>query len=179
MNQRHLGVILILVAIIMGVFVHIIGERESRYIIDFEASNGTCFLEDGTCLHEESTKISAFGWSISLILLIIGLYLTFFDTTQKHLLDHTIKVSEALESAKKIEKEKDEFSAFLAGFTEDEQKVLRAVKEQEGIQQSTLRYRTDISKTSLSLMLKSLEDRKIISKKNAGKTNEIYLVKKF
>ena len=82
-------------------------------------------------------------------------------------------------SALKEAKEKDVFQAYLAGFSEEEQKVLKAVKEQEGIQQSTLRYRINMPKTSLSLLLKSLEEREIITRKEHGKTNEIFLVRKF
>ncbi|MSR86189.1 hypothetical protein EXS74_02240 [Candidatus Woesearchaeota archaeon] len=78
-----------------------------------------------------------------------------------------------------LAKQRDEFHAYLAGFSQEEQKVLKAVQEQEGIQLSTLRYRTGISKTSLSLLLKSLEERGIISKKEHGKTNLVFLVRKF
>ena len=52
-------------------------------------------------------------------------------------------------------------------------------RSQEGIKQSTLRYKTDMSKTTLSLMLKSLEERKFVKRKPSGKTNQVYLVKKF
>jgi len=50
---------------------------------------------------------------------------------------------------------------------------------QEGIKQSTLRYKTGMSKTFLSLLLKHLEEKDIIYRKEDGKTKRLYLKNKF
>ena len=65
----------------------------------------------------------------------------------------------------------------LTGLDEDEKKVLTAVKEQDGISQSTLKYRTDLSKTKLSVILSQLEKKGLIAKVKKGKTNDIFLKK--
>lgn len=89
------------------------------------------------------------------------------------------EVSKALESREKKDIENEKFSAFLSTFSEEEKVVLGAIKEQDGITQSTLRYRTGLSKTGLSLMLKNFEDKNIISRKPDGKTNKVFLRKIF
>ncbi len=141
---------------------------------------GSCYLADGTCLHDDRDySLYVLGWGFSVALILFGAYIGFIDKTQKILAEHQLKVSSALRDAKKEGSKKDKFEAFLAGFNEEERSVLKAVQEQEGIKQSTLRYKTGISKSSLSLLLHSLEERDILSRKKSGKTNEVFLRKKF
>ncbi len=179
MNQKHIGVLLIILAVFIASFVLVSKFKEEVIIKEIVQENGSCFLDDGTCLHERNLGLYVFGFGMAGAILLFGFYLTFFDKTQQLIAEHQIKVSKALAAAKKQEREKDEFRAYVAGFNEEEQKILKAVKDQEGIKQSTLRFKTNISKTALSLILKSLEEREIISRKPAGKTKEIYLIKKF
>lgn len=181
MNQRQIGVIVIIIGILFSLFLFIAKAREDQYMREImDLNQGSCFLEDGTCLHaDRSFLLYVFGGVMSLSSVVLGIYLVFFDKTQQMLASQHKEVSLALKEAREKEKEKDEFNAFISGFNEDEQKVLKAIKEQEGIQQSTLRYRTGMSKTALSLLLKSLEDRDIITRKHSGKTNMIFLRKKF
>jgi DNA-binding MarR family transcriptional regulator len=176
MNQKTIGTIIIIVGVLLAVFVFLAKAKEDSYINNYIKEKGSCYLADGTCLHDtRDYSLYIGGWVLSASLIILGVYLVVFDRTQAALAEHQVKVSSALKEAK----EKDEFSAFLAGFTDDEQKVIKAIKEQDGIKQSTLRYRTGMSKTAVSLMLKSLEERDIVSRKDSGKTNEVYLRKKF
>lgn len=179
MNQRHIGIVILVVAILIISFVLVSKSIEDSYIEQITIEKGSCFLDDGTCLHQQSASLYIVGFALAGALLLFGIYLTLFDRTQKIIAEHQVKVSGALEKAMKQEKDKDEFKAYLSGFDENEQIILKTVREQEGIKQSTLRYKTGISKTSLSLILKSLEKRKIISRKEKGKTKLVYLVKKF
>jgi DNA-binding MarR family transcriptional regulator len=181
MNQKQIGIILIIMGVLLSTFVYVAKVREDGMIsLMIQQQGGSCYLADGTCLHDNRDwSLYIAGWAFSFATIIFGLYLIFFDKTQQMLAEHQVKVSAALgEAAKKTGKE-EKFKAFLAGFNEDERKAIGAIHEQDGILQSTLRYRTGMSKTALSLMLKSLEERDIISRKESGKTNEVFLRKKF
>ncbi len=180
MNQKQIGIIILILGILLTMFVTVEIKKQNTYIDWFIEEQGTCYLNDGTCLHEERSYLSfIFGSAIAIALVLFGIYLAIFDKTQMKLAKHQKEIALALKESKKQEKEKSNFEAFLAGFNADEQKVLKTVKEQEGIKQATLRYKTGMSKTSLSLLLKKLEEKEIISRKPEGKTNKVYLRKRF
>lgn len=178
MNQKQIGIAVLIIGLLVAGFVYIAKARENAAIEAFVAETGSCYLADGTCLHDEQQQGSSlyiFAGVLSAALVILGVYLLFFERTQELLAKQHLEVSSALKEAKRQEREKDEFKAFLSGFTEDEQKVILAIKEQDGITQSTLRYRTGLSKTALSLMLSEFEKRGIVSRKEAGKTKQVFL----
>ncbi len=177
MNQKQIGITVIIVGLVLAALVTGMKLREDS-LIDavIEQQGGSCYLDDGTCLHSDRSFIPyIIGYVLSSALVILGVYLIFFDKTLEILSKQGKEVSEALLEAKKVEKEKDEFSSFLKGFSEDEQKVLKAIKEQDGILQSTLRYRTGLSKSTLSIMLKNMEEKGHISRSVSGKTNKVFL----
>jgi uncharacterized membrane protein len=73
-----------------------------------------------------------------------------------------------------------ELEAVMKTLTENELTVLRALLGHEGcMTQVDLRYETNTPKSSLSGILLSLERRKIITKKDLGRTNLIELSDKF
>ena len=180
MNQKQIGVLLIVAGLILAGIVFSIKYTEDKYTdMLIKERGGSCFLADGTCLHDINTLPYIAGWVFSTTMVLIGIYLMVFDRIQQKLTEQNQMISDALIESRNIEKDKSEFNAFMAGFSEAEQNVLKAIKEQDGIQQSTLRYRTGMSKTALSLMLGSLEEKGIITRKISGKTNQVFLRKKF
>ncbi|USN45391.1 MAG: hypothetical protein H6502_05060 [Candidatus Woesearchaeota archaeon] len=179
MNQKITGGIVLLIGLLLigGAFVE--RGQENEMISLYMQETGSCYLENGTCLHDEQ----ATWWFVTsltsgIIISILGTYLLFFD----HLVQAMLSKRQELDATLKEVHEKGEaksFESFLQGFSKDEQLILRAIKAQEGIKQATLRYKTGLSKTSLSLLLKSLEERDIVAKKPSGKSYELYLKKGF
>lgn len=182
MNKKYIGLTIIIIGIILAVLNQTAKSTQDQLIdVIIEAQDGSCYINDGlTCLHGDRDYTQYIvGWVVSAILIILGIYLIFFDKAQELLLKQNLEVSNALKEANKHSEHKEKFEAFLSGFNSDEQKTIRAIHDQDGIQQSTLRFKTGISKSSLSLLLKNLEEREIISRKVSGKTNEVFLRKKF
>lgn len=179
LNQRQIGGIVIVIGILLAGFMVALKSQNDAEVEHYIAEQGTCIDETGTCIHAKNATQYVFGWVLSLSLIILGIYLVFFDRTQATLAQQNIRVARALREAKRDEEKKDAFTAFLAGFKEEEQLVLKAVLEQDGIKQSTLRFRTGMSKATLSQLLASLEERDFVTRKPSGKTKEVYLRKKF
>ena len=160
---------LILLGVLYGFYL-----QENMYIEAYTENNaGSCFTDEGICLHaDRSYLLYIIGGSLSLMLVGVGSYMFLYGTTQKRYNDNIVNALHEV-------KAHDAFTAFLAGFTDDEQAILKVVKKQEGIKQSTLRYKTGIAKAKLSLLLKSLEGRGVISHQVVGKTNQVYMRAKY
>lgn len=102
----------------------------------------------------------------------LGIYLLFFSTSEEAILKR-------LEDEKNIKIGQDKFELILKAMDDNEKKVLKAVKEQEGITQSTLKYRTDLSKAKVSQILTSFERKHLIKRELKGKTYAVYLNESF
>ena len=102
----------------------------------------------------------------------LGIYLLFFSTSEEAILRR-------LEEEKNVKVEQDKFELILKALDDNEKKVLKAIKEQEGITQSTLKYRTDLSKAKVSQILTGFEKKQLIKRELKGKTYAVYLVENF
>ena len=102
----------------------------------------------------------------------LGVYLLFFSTSEEAILKR-------LEEEKNMKIEHDKFGLILKAMDENEQKVLKAIKEQEGITQSTLKFRADLSKAKVSQILTDFEKKRLIKRELNGKTYSVYLMENF
>ena len=102
----------------------------------------------------------------------LGIYLLFFSTSEEAILRR-------LEEEKNMKIEQEKFELVLKAMDDNERKVLKAIKEQDGITQSTLKYRTDLSKAKISQILTDFERKQLVKREAKGKTYSVYLVENF
>ncbi len=169
MDNKKLGIILVIVALFLTAIIFLVKAREDTIIGKVITEKGSCFLNDGTCLHaDRDITLYIIGLIISAAILALGAYLIFFDKSQK-------EIVQTLERQKHIQIEEEKFNILLKGLNEDEKAIMKAVRDQDGITQQTLRLRTDIHKSKLSILLDSLEKKDLISRKEKGKTKQVFL----
>ncbi len=163
MENKKLGVLLIVISLIVGgVFVYYTNKLSQQSIELGCYDSKDCFAV------EKGLSISHIAIGIFAFILSLGFYLLFFNKTEKVILE---KLEE--EKNKKVNDMK--FDIIMKALDSFEQKVLKAVNEQDGITQNTLRLRVDMSKAKLSYVLQELEKRGIIKRVEKGKTLAIYL----
>ncbi len=185
MNQRAVSIVLLVLGIVLSLLFFKIRAADQQELLELTTARGdptNCFLDDGTCLHDRLSTTFLLGEGIALALFCLGIYLLFFDKSKELFEKQAVQnaqIATALQHAEEEKKKDVGFTAFLAGFTEDEQKMLKAIKEQDGILQSTLRFRTGLTKTDVSLILKRFEEKGYITKKPEGNTNKVFLRKVF
>lgn len=178
MDSKKLGIALIVAALfIAGIFFYIKSETDRLIAVQI-ATTGSCFQGD-LCSHQRANTITYIGVGLSAFIAALGVYLFVFEKSSQLLKEHQDKITNALQKESKEKIDEEKFKAFMSGLDEDEKKVIQAVREQEGIQQSTLKYRTGLSKTKLSMVIKELETKNLITKEESGKTNKIYLKRPF
>lgn len=167
MDNKKLGIILLFSCILLGSLVFAF---HSALQEQTDASCGCETMEEtGFCPHEKQTPIQTYlGIIIISALAALGLYLIFFDRSQKEIVS-------ALSKQKQVKIEEEKFDILLKGLSKEEQKIMIAVKEQDGITQQTLRLRTDLHKSKLSILLDNLEKKELIKKVKKAKTNQIFM----
>lgn len=164
MNNKKIGVlILVLSVVLLGIFLLVIQS------LNKEIKALGCFEDPGCMKIETSLTIVHFAFGIFGFLFSLGFYLLVFSKGEEAIVKRL-----ELDTTRKLDE--DKFAILLKGLDEYEQKVVSAVREQNGITQQTLRLRTNFSKAKLSQVLSTLEKKRLIRREKDKKTLAVYLV---
>lgn len=176
MDNKYLGIALIAFSVVLIVLLVLI--RQSMVAvyqekIDYNVEElGVCHIEgEEECPHEELStgQVPIFiAFAVLVGIISLGAYLIFFERSQKEIIS-------ALRKERKLKVTEEKFSILLKGLDADEKKVINAVREQDGITQQTLRLRTDLHKSKLSIVLDGLEKKGLVKRVAKGKTKQVYL----
>ncbi len=163
MENKKLGVLLIIISIfILILFISYVSQMNKQSV------EVGCFPNQECKTIERMLSLSHISMGIFSFLFALGFYLLFFNKTEKAIL-------EKLEKEKELKIEDIKFKILMKALDPFEQKVVEAIREQDGITQNTLRLRANMSKSKLSIVLKELERRGIVKRVEKGKTLSVYL----
>lgn len=175
MDNKKLGIILIIISLLLAILLFFVRtEISTAYQLEIDRNleeYNNCHIEPNSCPHEERARAEVpiyIGLAVLLGIIALGVYLIFFEKSQKEIVS-------TLQNQKKMQVGEEKFQILLKGLDADEKKVILAVKEQDGITQATLRLRTDMHKSKLSIVLDGLEKKGLIKRIDKGKTKEVFL----
>ncbi len=175
MDNKQLGIILIGVSLVLLVLLGFVRanviKAYQNEIDKYIEAGEACPSDPEFCPHEQRSRaqIPIFIAGAFLVgVIALGLYLMLFEKSQKEIIS-------TLNKEKQIQKENEKFDILLKGLDDDEKRVIKAVKEQDGITQQTLRLRTDLHKSKLSIVLDGLEKKGLVKREPKGKTNQVFL----
>ena len=138
MENKKLGGILIVIALVAGIAILMYNSNVVK-----QSEDAGCYQNEGCVILERNLTMSHFVTGIFSFILALGFYLLFFNKTERAILDK-------LESEKNEKIESIKFDMFLKALDPYEQNVVKFVRDQPGITQSTLRIKLDMSKAKLS-----------------------------
>lgn len=174
MQNKTIGTILIVISIAIIILLFFFKEKFTNTIPSMGSNQEPC-------VHQKLADILPYFYisiTFLVVVILLGFYIIFYkDKEKKAVEEYQDKITQRLEDIKKTEIKEDKFEVFLSALDEDEKKVVRAIREQDGITQATLRIRIGLSKTKLSFILSDLEKKGILTKVVKGRTNQVFLKK--
>ncbi len=163
MEKNKLGILLIILSLVFLGFLFYFNLNSSGKSIALG-----CNINEGCAEIQDMLNVTNIGFGFFGFMLALGFYILFFSKSEEMILKR-------LEDHKKNRTEEEKFNIVLKALDPYEKKVLKAIKEQNGITQSTLRLRANMSKAKLSYVLQELEKRNLIKRIPKKKTLAIFL----
>lgn len=168
MNNKKVGVVIVVLGLLVGVVLLVILSQLRGNQIELG-----CVPESQDCLSiESSLSITHLAVGVITGLMSLGFYLIFFSRGEEAILRR-------LEEEKKRKLGEEKFGILLRGFDENEQAVLKTIKDQPGIEQNTLKLKTGLSKAKISQILNDFEKKRLIRRVAKNKTYSVYLSDEF
>jgi len=151
MENKRIGMLLVAISLVFFLF---LGFSWSSFYQQNVNENIVSFMHAG---------FGFFGFMFGL-----GFYFIFFNDTNE-------KIMKRLENDSEKTIRNSKFNTILSVMDDFEKRVLLKIKENDGITQSTLQIKVDMSKAKLSYVLQDFEKRGIINRIPKGKSLSVFL----
>lgn len=167
MENKKIGVLVLSISVILVVLFIVILRA-----LNLEAEAMGCFPSNGCQKIETSLSVVHFAFGLFGFLFALGIYLLWFTAGEQAIVQRLEK-----DSSRKLEEEK--FAILLQGVDQFEKRVLTLLKTEEGIAQSMVGLRTEMSKAKVSQVVSGLEKKGLIARRPEGKGLRLYLKQKW
>ncbi len=162
-NAKKISIALILIAIALGLFGIWLKTYNDRITEEQINESGSCYLQDGTCLHATSDMILYSMFAISVFLAALGFYLGTRVPAKSAGTEHPVKKSE-IEMPKSLSPEAKQVYDFIA-------------QSNGAVLQGEIIAKTGMNKVKVSRVLDKLEMLGIIERRRHGMSNMVVLKK--
>lgn len=162
MDNKKLGVLILIISVLVTLVIMFL----TNLLYEKSAELG-CFTNDNCSPIESSLSITHLAFGIIGFVFALGVYLIIFNKGDE-------AIFRRLEENKNNELKDEKFNILLKGLDSFERKVLKAIREQDGITQNTLRIRVDLSKGKLSQVITDLEKKNLIKREKKQKTYSLH-----
>jgi hypothetical protein len=163
MNNQKLGVVIILLSLVIGfVIFNFMGS------IRAQANDLGCYENEGCMKLESNLTMGHIAFGVIGFIFALGFYLLIFSKGEQAIIRR-------LDEQKTERSEDEKFDLLLKGLDSYDKKVMKLLKENPGITQSTLQIKSDMSKAKLSYVLTDLEKKNLVKREKKGKTYSVYL----
>lgn len=167
MENKKLGLVILSISALAGIlafgFMNVLGSQTTAM---------QCYPTNECQRIESLLGLSHIAVGLISFIGALGIYLLFFSTGEEAILKR-------LEEEKRMKIEENKFELILKAMDENEKNVLKAIKEQDGITQSTLKFRADLSKAKVSQILTDFEKKNLVKRESKGKTYAVHLTENF
>ena len=163
MENKKLGILILILSLIFLAFTYYFNNTFYE-----QASELGCNINQECVNVEKTISMTHIAFGFFGFMFALGFYILLFNKSEERIL-------------RRLEEEKDrkigdeKFNIILMALDPYEKKVMNAVKEHDGITQSILKLRTDMSKAKLSYVLQELEKRNLVKRIKKGKTLQVFL----
>ena len=131
MDNKKVGVLLIAVGGVFAIALSWIKAQLNHQADSLMAlSGGSCFLESGKCIHQQSFLPFAIGIGAIVFIISLGIYLISFSKTARSFELSQKTILNKLKTTKNKELKEEKFKILLTGLDEDEQRHMFSCRRQ-------------------------------------------------